>query len=122
MEKASVLDNSASLVMPESRMGMLRNMEQYNIEGTILTLALNNDGGYVVREGEHMSNGFVYDMTTEDGYQKTSGHVRPFDIKSVVGKVSYALETNNLMFTTHRGKELMFRFLISMNGKFQRRK
>lgn len=90
------------------------------INDTILTLSMDDDNKFVIREGRHMEDSFVYDLTTEDSYQPTEGHIKPYDLKMLMSKVEYGLTNGNLLFTTHLGKELMFKFLVRLNGYLQK--
>ncbi len=121
MTKAQVLDNSKALVLPESRLGMLRNLEQYFIFGSYYTLSMTQENKAVIREGRHMK-GNVWVMTTEDGYTPGNGHVRPYDLSLTVGKIAYYLEVSNLVFTSHKAKEDIIKYLISIQGKLVRKR
>ncbi len=120
----TVLDTESAEVIPVSRVGSLRYVEMYMIEGVEMTLALDDDGNFVLVKGRKVSyenGGVVYDLTTEDGYKPSHGHIRPFSVNETLANVMYALENNALTFTDFETKDLMIRLLISLRGKITNR-
>lgn len=122
MDEGGVLDDSTTLVLPKSRVGSLRNLEMYTCDGVDFTLSLDDNDRFVVVDGHNMTGGIVYDLTTLDGYIPTIGHVRPYDIVMTMSKIMYGLEQGNLIFTDFEVKETVFRLLVSLNGKIQRKR
>lgn len=122
MENADVLDDTYDMVLPFSRLGPLRYIEQYVCDDVEFTLALTNENKYVLVEGAKMKNAMVNILTTEDGFRPKKGYVRPFDINLTLNKIVYALEIGNLLFTSFELKDILFKLLITLKGKIQRKR
>lgn len=119
IDKGTFLDGDGGMVLPESRIGSLRLMSQYKLDSESFTLAMTDDNMFCIVPGERMANAPVFVLTNKDGFEK-GRYVRPIDIRMQLNPIKYALEADNLIFTTFELKESVFKYLDMLYGKIER--
>lgn len=121
MEKAQLLDDSDVYVLPESRAGALRHISMFLLDGSYFTLSLNDENKWFLIEGERCK-GVVNVLTTIDGFKQSKNtHIRPYNLEQTMSPIIYALESKNLMFSSHELQAKMFKFIEALKGKYQRK-
>lgn len=113
MYSSQFLIADTASVIPLNRLQVKKWIQQYRLNGELLTVGLDENNYYIIAQGAMMEDEPIYNMTPIDTFKPTENSVNLIDVKSQMNYLFEGLKNGICIFTNYELRDDFFKFVLN---------